>query len=212
MLAGHGSDVATLAKTGHADWIASADAALTELVEAGGGPVAIVGSSAGGLLALHLAVTRPRDVRALVLLATPVSLPVMDAIQIRMALWLPRSLRPASLQAVKKPHGPNVNDRTFAASLRSLPAYPLESLGELLQLMRSVRARLAEVSQPVMIAYGSLDATVSRAQVDRLAGALTGTHVEWLDLDQSAHLVAIDCDRGRLAAAVLAFIRRSQSA
>ena len=68
MLSGHGRNVAALAKTGRADWLASADAALTDMVNATGKPVAIVGSSAGGLLALHLAVTRPRDVRALVLL------------------------------------------------------------------------------------------------------------------------------------------------
>jgi len=211
MLSGHGSDVGALARTTRTEWLASADSALTEIVATSGGPVTIVGSSAGGLLALHLAMTRPRDVRALVLLATPVSLPPIDAMKIRLALCLPRGLRPASLRVIKKTHGPNVNDRTYASSLRSLPAYPLEALGELLKLMSSVRSRLAQVAQPVLIAYGGLDQTVSRAQVDELAAGLRRANVERLDLARSAHLVAIDFDRDRLTREVTRFIQRSRS-
>lgn len=211
MLSGHGQDVAALAKTTGADWLASADAALTDVVEKSGGPAVIVGSSAGGLLALHLALARPRDVSAIVLLATPIYLPLISAAKIRLALWLPSILVPASLREVKKAFGPNVNDRTFASTLRSLPAYPLEALGHLLALMRSARARLSDVVQPVMLAYGALDQTVSRAQVDALASALSGTSVERLDLPQSAHLLAIDRERDRLTGDVLAFIQRHGS-
>jgi len=212
MLAGHGRDVAALATTTRADWLASADAALTEVVAEGQGPAVIVGSSAGGLLALELALERPHDVRALVLLAPPIYLPPLNALAIRLTLLLPRSLRPAALRQVRKVGGPNVSDRTHISSLRYLPAYPLESLGELLHLMRSVRRRLSEVMQPVLLVYGVLDARVSRAQVDTLASELRGASVERLDLERSAHLVAVDHDRDRLARDVIAFIRRLQPA
>jgi carboxylesterase len=208
MLSGHGRDVAALAKTTRFDWIASADAALTELITACGAPVAIVGSSAGGLIALQLASARPRDVHSLVFLSTPVLLPAREAIEIGLALRVPAALRPKALAEIRKPHGPNVDDRTFAAALRSLPAYPIEALGELLQLMRAARAGLGSVTQRVMIAHGALDATVSRAQVDVLANGLTGAAVvERLDLPASAHLLAIDRDRDLLAAHVVKFLR-----
>ncbi len=47
------------------------EAALDAAVAACGGPVAVVGYCMGGLLALALALRRPRDVRGLALLATP---------------------------------------------------------------------------------------------------------------------------------------------
>jgi esterase/lipase len=208
MLSGHGHDVATLARTTREDWIASADAALSALVDESGGPVAIVGMSAGGLIAMRLALARPKDVRALVLLATPVKLSAAAAAEIRLALLLPRMFRPRSLREIRKPHGPSVNDQTFVAGLRSLPAYPLEALGELLRLMGSVRPRLNEITQPVMIAHGQLDPTVTAAQIDVLAGALTkAARVERLNLPASAHLVAIDRDRDLLRDRVIGFLQ-----
>ena len=105
MLSGHGHDVAALARTTHDEWIASADAALSVLVAETGGAVAIVASSAGGLIAMRLAVARPGDVRALVLLATPTQLSAIEAFAIRLALLLPRMLRPRALREIRKPHG-----------------------------------------------------------------------------------------------------------
>jgi carboxylesterase len=208
MLSGHGHTVAVLATTGRFNWIASADAALTQLIIETGGPVAIVGSSAGGLIALQLALARPRDIHTLVFLSTPVFLPPLSALLIRLALWVPRALRPQSLREIRKPHGPNVNDRTFADSLRSLPAYPIEALGELLQLMRSARSGLASITQRVLIAHGALDTTVSSHQMDALAAGLTNaTTLERLELPASAHLVAIDRDRELLASRVVSFLR-----
>ena len=206
MLSGHGSDVAALARTTRADWIAAADTALSAIVAECGAPVAIVGSSAGGLLALHLALTRPGDVRAIVCLGTPIFLSPRQSLIIRAALRLPRALLPRSLREVRKIHGPNVSDPALAAALRSLPAYPLEALGELLRLMSSVRARLAEIRAPVLIAHGALDSTVRRRQINALAAGLTQSAVERLDLPASAHLVAIDRDRDQLAARVISFL------
>lgn len=208
MLSGHGHNVAVLAKTTRVDWITSADAALTQLIADTGGPVAIVGSSAGGLIALQLALRRPQDIHTLIFLSTPVLLTSINALTIRLALMLPRALRPRLLSEIKKPHGPNVNDRTFANALRSLPAYPIEALGELLQLMKTARAGLASITQRVLIAHGALDIVVSRAQVDALASGLThAAVVERIDLPDSAHLVAIDRDRELLASRVVSFLR-----
>lgn len=205
LLAGHGLDVAALAPTKWTDWLASAEHALT--AAAVDGPVGIVAASAGGLLALHLAATRVRDVSGVVLLATPTSLGPLVASQIRLRLLVPDVLRPASWNVIVKPHGPNVSDRTLAAGLRSLPAYPLETLGQLLDMMSAVRGRLHEVTQPVLLVHGDLDAVVSRRQIDALAASLDhAARVERLDLPASAHLVGIDRDRVMLQERVASFL------
>ena len=120
LLPGHGQDVAALAKTTRHDWYAGADAALSSMVAECGGPVAIIGGSAGGLLAIRLAVSRPRDVTALCCSPRPLGLPWTDVMRIRIALLIPPALRPASISTIAKPHGPNMSDRAMAAGLRSL--------------------------------------------------------------------------------------------
>ena len=209
LLPGHGQDVAALAKTSRHDWYAAADAALSAMVAECGGPVAIVGASAGGLLAIRLATSRPRDVKALVLLASPLRLPWTNAMTIRVALLIPPALRPASLSTIPKPHGPNVSDRAMAAGLHSLNGYPIQALGDLLDLMSDARGLLASVTQPALVVHGSVDAVVSREQADTLAAGLTSSgRVERLELAGSAHLIAIDRDRERLAQEVIAFLGR----
>lgn len=205
LLAGHGGEVAALAPTRWTDWLASANAALS--AAAASGPVAIVASSAGGLLALNLAATRPRDVSGLVLLATPTSLSLMTTLQIRLRLLVPDALRPAGWNVIVKPHGPDVSDRSMAAGLRSLPAYPLQTLGQLLDMMADARTQVHQVTQPVLVVHGDLDAVVSRAQVDALAASLDrAARVERLDLPASAHLVGIDRDRVFLQQRVVSFL------
>jgi carboxylesterase len=210
LLPGHGQDIAALARTTRHDWYAGADAALSSMVAECGGPVAIVGGSAGGLLAMRLAVSRPRDVRALVVLATPLRLPWTSTMMIRMALLMPAALRPSSFSTIAKPHGPNVSDRAMAAGLHSLNGYPIHALGDLLALMSDARTLLPRVTQPVLVVHGDLDAIVPRRQADALAAGLTNSErVTRLDLAGSAHLIAIDRDRDRLAREVIAFLRPS---
>jgi carboxylesterase len=205
LLAGHGRDVATLAPTRWTDWLLSANEALSACAAAG--PAAIVAASAGGLLALHLAATRPHDVRGLVLLATPMTLGPLVRAQIRLRLLVPTAIRPAAWNVIVKERGPDVSDRTLAAGLRSLPAYPLQTLGELLEMMADVRGLLHQVRQPVLLVHGDLDAVVSRPQVDAMAAALDqAARVERLDLPASAHLVGIDRDRELLQQRVIAFL------
>src|SRR5262250_3643679 len=72
-LAGHGTSIDDLARTGWRDWFASVEHDLG-LLRAQTRRVAVAGMSLGALLALHLAATRPADVAALILCGTPLRL------------------------------------------------------------------------------------------------------------------------------------------
>src|SRR5262252_485179 len=74
LLAGHGSSPRELALTRWQDWEASALAALDQLAQRCD-RVAVGGLSMGGLLAVRMALLRPRLVRALVLMSVPLWLP-----------------------------------------------------------------------------------------------------------------------------------------
>jgi polyhydroxyalkanoate synthase len=79
------------------DYIAGPlDRAMTEVGEAAGGPIAIVGYCMGGLLALALALRRPADTAGLALLATPwdfhADRPEQAKLLAGLAEWLPRFL------------------------------------------------------------------------------------------------------------------------
>jgi carboxylesterase len=207
LLAGHGADVDALAATTRAHWLESANAALSEIAAAGE-PVTVIGGSAGALLAICVAAARPHDVAKLALLAAPLSLGTITALQIRLLLRLPAAWRPRRLRVIRKRRGVNVIDRTLATALRSLPAYPLEALGELLDLIAEAEACARRVTQPVLIAHGALDSAVPATQADRLAAALRNARrVERVVLPRSAHLVGIDHDREVLAARLLEFVQ-----
>jgi len=207
LLPGHGQDVAALAKTNRHDWYAAADAELSSMVAECHGPEAIVGASAGGLLSIRLAASRPGDVSSLVLLAAPLQLRWINAMTIRLALLIPSAIRPASLNTITKADGPNVSDRAMAAGLHSLNGYPIQALGDLLDLMADARRLLPQVTQPALVVHGEVDAVVPRKQADALAAGLTNSpRVTRLDLARSAHLIAIDRDRDRLAQEVITFL------
>src|SRR5262244_3846160 len=115
-LAGHGTDLESLARTSWADWFASVSDGLDRL-QADVPRVAIAGMSLGGLLALHLAATRPATVEGLVLCGTPIRL-------VPMLARLPFVAR--RYATIRKANGkPDIADPAMRAASQSYPAVPL---------------------------------------------------------------------------------------
>ena len=139
-----------LARTGWEDWFASVEAGLAALRRERA-RVAVVGMSLGALLALHLAVTRPSEVDALVLCGTPVRpgrawlLPYLTRIP-------PIGRR---LAVIRKRDGlPDIADPAVRAASRSYPAMPLTAVLEVLRLQAIVRIEVARVTQPTLLLHG----------------------------------------------------------
>jgi carboxylesterase len=204
-LAGHATDVADLAGTRWTDWFGSVEegwALLHREVEA----IAVAGMSLGALLALHLAATRPGDVRALALCGTPLRLGDVRA------RWLPALARIPWITrrwpTIPKPNGPDIADPAVRAASRSYRATPLASVVELLRLQALVQGELSRVTQPVLLLHGRLDHSVPFRNVYLVRRGVASRVVETHVLPRSWHVVTLDYDRDEVARLTADFLAR----
>ena len=208
LLPGHGLDVSALARSSWHDWAAAADEAVSALVMQTGSPVAIVGASMGGLLAIHLARRRPADVAALVLLSPPLRFKPITVHGLSLLSRIARLAGMADHVVVPKAFGADVRDASVREQIPTLQGYPLRGLSSLAELMTSAAADLAHVRTPALLVHGQHDRTVPRKTVDEIAARLGSSLCERLCLERSGHLVALDYDRAELGRAVLRFLSR----
>jgi len=206
-LAGHGTDVAELARTRWTDWFASVEAGVARL-RASTERLAVAGMSMGSLLALHLAATRPKDVTALVLCGTPLRL--ADA----RARWVPllSRLLPTRLAMLQKPNGPDVADAAMRAASRSYRMTPLAGVTELLRLQEVVRRELSRVTQPALLLHGRHDHSVPLANLELLQRGLGSPWIETGVLERSWHVITMDVERDEVGRRAADFLERVEAA
>jgi len=208
-LAGHGTDVADLARTRWTDWFASVEAERARLGR-DVPRVVPVGMSLGALLALHLAATRADAVAALVLCGTPLRL--RDP-RVR---WLPALARlpwfARRYASIAKVNGPDVADPAARAASRSYRTMPLAAVLELVRLQGIVRRELARVTQPALLLHGRHDHGVPLATLDLLRRSLGSRTVEAHVLERSWHVVTVDYDREEVARLAADFLARIEAA
>jgi carboxylesterase len=208
-LAGHGSDAATLAATRWPDWFASAETAFHQLREASGaGPVAVLGFSMGGLLALRMARLRPDDVSALVVLSAPLRLSPWQTAATKAWRRLPSFFRRGRLALIPKRGGSDVTDQDVRRENPGLRVMPIAGIAELVSLGDLVRRDLTFIKQPTLVVHGERDHTVAIQSSFELAGSLASDIVSRLWLPRSGHLVGVDVERVELARAVVEFLRQ----
>ena len=208
LLAGHGTDVADLARTRWTDWFASVETEC-ERLRSEVGRVAAVGMSLGALLSLHLAAVRPVALDALVLCGTPLRLG--DA-RVR---WLPALARIPWVArrwgTIPKTGGPDIADPAVRRASRSYTAMPLSGLVELLRLQAVVRGELDRVRQPALLLHGRHDHSVPVASQDLLRRSLGSALVETHVLERSWHVITLDHDRDEVARLTGDFLERIEA-
>ncbi|HYB13738.1 MAG TPA: alpha/beta fold hydrolase [Myxococcota bacterium] len=156
------------------------------------------GLSMGGLLALALATEDLFD--ALVVVGTPLRLPF----GIRLAVPLLWRLRPFQ----PKSGGSDIQDAAARARHPSYSMLPLRSVNELIKLQRWVRARLAQVRSPILVAHGALDQTARSADAREILEGVGSQEREFLLCNASGHVVPVDVDGPLLAEAAASFLLR----
>ena len=189
LLPGRGASASALDALCWDDWM---DAAIEEFdaLAATHARVAVGGLSAGGTMAIALALRRP--VAALLLFAAALTLrhraTILAPYLWRVVRRWPRATGPLG--------APGRYERV-----------PVRAVGELVHGMRGVRGRLGDVAAPALIAHSLDDPLVPVSSARQLARELGGP-VELLLLDGGVHAITADGDRDRLGAAGLAHLRR----
>jgi carboxylesterase len=196
-LPGHNRSPEELSRVRHETWLGAVREALAAL-RASHERVAVVGLSLGGLLALALAAEERVD--ALAVVGTPLRL------RIPLLPLLPAVRRVVPF--VRKATGSDIRDPEARARHPSYDRMPLASVEQLRALQAAVRRRLSRVRAPILVAHGLLDATAHPDDASAIAAGVGSEEREILWLESSAHVVPVDRDGPRLAAAIAAHCAR----
>ena len=196
-LPGHNESPQSLAKVRYQQWLESARVQLRDLRDRHE-VVFVVGLSMGGLLTLALASEERVD--AAVTVGTPLRLSQPLATFMPLLKYL--------VPFPRKREGSNICD---PAARRRHPSYevmPLAAVRQLQHLQRLVRGALGRVTAPLLVAHGAHDATADPADSKEILDRAGSREREHLILEDSAHVVPVDRDGPRLAAAIVDFLTR----
>lgn len=185
------------------DWATTAEAAFDDLA-AGGAPVAVLGFSTGGTLALRLASRRPVD--RLVLLAPFLAIRYSGLIPVRPRSYLERVARVMPDLPRRPPAVRDAEMRRWAASQSHFRTFSLPSTLSALGLIEQVMPEVPAIQVPTRILQGRLDTVVEPRNATWLDHHLKAEDKRLLWFDRSDHLLALDRERERVAAAALDFV------
>jgi carboxylesterase len=196
LLPGHGTHWRDLAGARAADWVRASEAALDDL--AGRCRTVVVGSlSFGAALALHLAATRPEQVRGVVTVN---------------AYLYHRDRRLLLLPLLKfvAATAPGVGSDLADSAEKEL-AYervPLKTFASALAFQRRVRAELPRVRQPLLCFVSRQDHVVDPGCTTYVAGRVGSDDVRVVWLERSYHGATLDHDRQAIFDGTLELVRR----
>jgi len=202
LLPGHGTHADDLARTRWADWTSAVETALDELT-AENEPAIVLGLSLGSLLATHLAVTRPRQVRALGLLAN--------------AFWLMAPFPAWALAAVDRLKIPDFRMPKVAADIGDPEArrthltygeHPVHAAVEVQRVGAMMREKLAQVNVPTLIVHGERDRVCPPTNARRVAALVSAKDVDVVMLPRSRHIITRDLERAKVAEVIRGFVQR----
>ena len=219
-LAGHCGDEADLLATGWRDWYASVVEAADRL-RSQVDHLFVAGLSMGSVLALKLAIDRPREVDGLGLYGTTFfhdgwATPPIGRLAFLLPLLTSLGIGRKQVSAETEPYGikdERIRNRIVGAMLSGdsqaagLAGFPWPSLAEFQRLSLQVRRQIGRVHAPCFIAHSSNDDVASLRNV-RVVERGVSAPVETLLLDNSYHMVTVDQERGRLIERSAAFFHR----
>ena len=204
ILPGHEGPGPIMPSSSWRDWIAAAVSAYDDLA-AEGAPVAVVGFSTGGTIALELSTLRPvtRQVLLAPFLAIRFSrmIPIAPSVYLRMIARVLPNLR-------RRP--PAVRDRAVRRQVAAASGFRTFSLGatlSALELIERVRPMVPTIATPTLILQGRRDTVVEPRDARWLLDHLGSPRKELVILPRSDHLLAYDRDRDEVIRRALDFVR-----
>ena len=196
LLPGHGTAVEDIVETTWSDWSGAAEAAYSDLA-ARCEKVAVVGLSMGGALSCWLG-ERHEEIAGLVLVNPLVqSIPTDQVEAIEALVDSGTELTDGIGSDIAEP---GVAELSYGQT-------PLRPLLSLVSAAGEVRARLADISCPVLLFSSRDDHVVPPENGDTLEAALGG-RVERIWLDRSYHVATLDYDRDEIEKRATDFVLR----
>jgi carboxylesterase len=194
-LPGHGTTWQDLGHTRWEDWYAEVDRSFDELW-ARSDEVFVMGLSMGGCLALRLAELRDSAVSGLVLVNPSVAADTrLFALAPVLKLVVPSLKGIAS--DIKKENSTELGyDRVPVKAAATLPG-----------LWRAAQAKLADVTQPVLVYRSTVDHVVGPASLRVLRAALPQAQLEVRECPDSYHVATLDNDAQAIFTGSLEFVR-----
>ena len=165
------------------------------------GGVFCLGQSMGGALSLLLA--ERLSVKGIVTFAAPVRL---TGIPVRLASLL-GPLIPWKVIAAE-PMEVQIEDPEMQGIHRCYPHFHLESLTELLRLLKEVRGNLDKVTAPILVTHAKKDKVVHPANMDWILRGVSSEVKESLLLSQGRHPITMDLGRHEAFEATRTFLQR----
>jgi carboxylesterase len=219
-LAGHCGDEADLLATGWRDWYASVVEAADRLHDECD-HLFVAGLSMGAVLALKLAIDRPRDVDGIGLYGTTFfhdgwATPAIGKLSFLLPLGVRLGIGRKKVSMESPPYGikdERIRKRIVDAMLSGaseaggLAGFPWPSLAEFTRLSQHVRNRIGRVRAPCILVHSADDDIASLRNV-RIVERGVRAPVETVLLDDSYHMVTVDRQRGELIERSAGFFRR----
>ncbi len=165
------------------------------------GGVFCLGQSMGGALSLLLGERLP--VKGIVTFAAPVRL---TGIPIRLASLLGRLVPWKKIAA--RPMEQQLADPEMRKIHKCYPFFHLESLLELLSLLREVKDNLEKVTAPLLVIHAEEDEVVHPKNMSWILDAVSSEAKESLLLSQGRHPITMDLGRHEAFEAARSFLRR----
>jgi carboxylesterase len=194
-LPGHGTTWQEMAHTRWEDWYAEVDRAFDELREHSD-EIFVMGLSIGGCLALRLAELRGPAISGLVIVNPSVTADTRLFVLAPLLKFVVPSLK-----------GITSDIKKDQVSELGYERIPVRAAATLPGLWRVTRARLRDVTQPVLVYHSSVDHVVGPASLRVLREGLPEGHLEVRELPDSYHVATLDHDAQAIFAGSLEFVR-----
>lgn len=204
-LAGH-SSVGDLAKSNWEEWYSSVHKAYSQLRK-DVDQVYYVGLSLGALLGLKLVIEEGWNIKALVLMGTPLNLSFKDSLLTNFVRYSPlrtliKSVKRDLERSVSEPIGKKIYSQI------SLDRMPASSVFQIQNLQKTIKADISKVANPLLLMHGFFDDIAPIENIQLVEKMVSSEVVESFIARKSKHIITLDYDKDDVVKKSIEFLNK----